>query len=65
MKPCADLEEATHSEIVDWAIPRTLTQAKSTPANLDGSVLILGTCCTCTNEHLCAFSSSFLKDSQW
>ena len=36
---------------VDWAVPRTLTQAKLTPANLDGSVLILGTCCTCTNEH--------------
>lgn len=51
MKPCVDLEEATHSETVDWAVPRTHAQAKVIPANLNGSILILGTGCTCTNEH--------------
>lgn len=51
MRPCADLEEATQSETVDWAVPRTPTQAKLIPANLEDSILILGTCCTCTNEH--------------
>lgn len=54
MKLYADLDQATHSQTVDWVVPRTLTQqAKRIWANLDSSIT--------TWEHCVPALKCFLK----